>query len=337
MSLKNQPGNPKVQAVIDLLRRDHPSAAIETVSYDGDTYELIIEQESIVFFVGIKLTRATMQTAAKLSLYAKTIGQRFEGKKVVVKLYAPAMTPDAKAALFKMGGAFQKLPTGKPRGLTAGDVKITSPGSWKVVCYFIKTEEATMNQASVQTGVSYPWTRAVIKKLIEIGAFKEEGKKVRLTSLDKLFEYVVWERPVNSLRCLEFKSAYKDEHDALYELYRNVSGIIPQSACALFTAADLYLEGTATGGCIQIYADENAGLVVKSLLGEGDGVSFQVYCPDREMDDLYTIDDIRVVSPEQTILDLAGLGVYGAASAKVIAALYKKMPASPIHYKDTTA
>ena len=330
MSLKNQPGNPKVQAVIDLIRRDHPSAAIETVSYDGDTYELIIEQESTVFFVGIKLTRATMLTAAKLSLYAKTIGQRFEGKKVILRLYAPAISIDAKAALIKTGGTFQKLPTGKPRGVTAGDVKITSPGSWKVVCYFIKNEEATMNQASVQTGVSYPWTRAVIKKLIEIGVFKEEGKKVRLASLEKLFEYVVWERPVNSLRCMEFRSAYKDEREALHELYRNVSGIIPQSACALFTAADLYLEGAATGGCIQIYADENAGLVVKSLLGEGDGVSFQVYCPDREIDDVYTVDDIRVVPPEQTILDLAGLGAYGAASAKVIANYYKKMSGSAL-------
>lgn len=326
MSLKNQPGNPKVQAVIDLLRREHPAAAIETVSFDGDTYELIIEQETTVYFVGIKLTRATIYTAVKLSLYAKTLGQRFEGKKISIKLFAPAITADAKAALLKSGGTFQKLPAGKPRGGTADAVKITSPGSWKVVCYFIKNGEATMNQASVQTGVSYPWARAVIKKLVEIGAFAEEGKKVRLSSLDRLFEYVVWERPVNSLRTLEFRCAYTDEGEALHELYGNVSGIIPQSACALFTAADLYLEGTATGGCIQLYADENSALVVKSLMGEGEGVSIQVYSPDRELDDVYAINDIRVVSPEQTILDLAGLGAYGAASAKVIAEYYKKIP-----------
>jgi hypothetical protein len=200
MSLKNQPGNPKVQAVIDLLRKEHPAAAIETVSYDGDTYELIMEQENTVYFVGIKLTRATIQTVVKLSLYAKTLGQRFVGKKVTIKLFAPAITADAKAALIKAGGTFRKLPAGKPRGMAADSVKITSPGSWKVVCYFLKHEEATMNHASVETGVSYPWARAVIKKLIEIGAFAGEGRKVRLASLDKLFEYVVWERPVNSLR-----------------------------------------------------------------------------------------------------------------------------------------
>ncbi|WP_048198530.1 hypothetical protein [Methanocella arvoryzae] len=325
MSLKNQPGNPKVQAVIDLLRKEHPSASIETVSYDGDTYELIIEHETIVYFVGIKLTRANMQTAAKLSLYAKTIGQRFQGKKVAIKLFAPAITTDAKAALIKAGWTFQKLPTGKPRGAPSDAVKITSPGSWKVVCYFLRNEEATMNKASVDTGVSYPWARAVIKKLVEIGAFKEEGRKVSLASLDRLFEYVVWERPINSLRSLEFCSAYEDEQEALHELYSNVSGIIPSSACALFTASDLYLEGVASGGCIQLYADENAALVVKSLLGEGCGVSFQIYSPDREMEDIHLINDIRVVSPEQTILDLAGLGPYGAASAKVIVDYYRKI------------
>ncbi|HMK46698.1 MAG TPA: hypothetical protein VK436_08735 [Methanocella sp.] len=323
MSLKNQPGNPKVQAVIDLLRREYPEASIETVSFDGDIYDLIIEREMAVYLVGIKLARATMKTVAKLSLYAKAVSQRFEERRVIVRLYAPTIAPDAKTALDRSGGVFQKLPTAKPKGMAADSIKLTSPGSWKVICHFIKHEEATMNQASVQTGVSYPWTRAVIRKLLNIGAFKDEGKKVRLSSMDQLFDYVVWERPINNLRSLEFRSAYHDEQEALYELYRNVSGIIPQSACALFTAADLYLEGIASGGCIQLYADENAALVVKSLLGEGDGVSFQIYSPDREMD-IATIEDIRVVSPEQTILDLAGLGTYGAESAKIIAEYYKR-------------
>ena len=202
-------------------------------------------------------------------------------------------------------------------------VRITSPGSWKVVCYLIRNE-ATMNHASVETGVSYPWTRSVVKKLIDIGAAEERGRKVRLANVDRLFEYVAWERPVNSLRTLEFTSAYEDETEALHELYANVSGIIPRSACALFTAADLYLEGRASGGCIQLYADENAALVTKSLLGEGKGVSFQVYAPDREMDDIVLVDNIRVVSVEQTMLDLAGLGASGLGSAKVMAAFYRK-------------
>ncbi|MGA9139286.1 MAG: hypothetical protein WBZ29_03620 [Methanocella sp.] len=324
MSLKGQAGNPKVQAVIDMLRRDYPAAAIETVSYDGDFYEVILEQEASVLVVGIKLTRATIQTVLKLSLYARVVAQRYSGRKIVLKLFAPAIAPDAKTAFVKSGGVFQKLTSAKPRGMTSEAVKITSPGSWKVVCYFIRNEEATMNHASVETGVSYPWTRSVVKKLIDIGAATEHGKKVRLSDIGRLFEYVAWERPVNSLRAMEFTSAYEDETEALHELYGNVAGIIPQSACALFTAADLYLEGRASGGCIQLYADENAALVTKSLLGEGNGVSFQIYSPDREMDDVYLIDDIRVVSVEQTMLDLAGLGVSGLDSAKVVATYYKR-------------
>jgi hypothetical protein len=323
MSLKSQPGNPKVQAVIDALRREHPGAAIETVGFDGDSYDVILEQENTVYVAGIRLTRANIQTAAKLTLYSKVVGQRYTGKKIVMKLYAPAISPDAKAALAKAGGSFQKLGSEKPRGVATEPVKITSPGSWKVVCYFIRNEESTMNQASVQTGVSYPWTRSVTKKLVELGALEENGRKVRLASLEKLFEYVAWERPVNSLRSVQFNCAFDDETDALHELYRNVEGIIPKSACALFTAADLYLEGHASGGCIQLYADDNAALVTKALLGEGDGVSFQVYVPDREFDEIFTIDDVRVVSLEQTILDLAGLGGSGLDSAKVIAAYYK--------------
>jgi hypothetical protein len=329
MSLKSQPGNPRVQAVIDGLRKDYPSAAIETVSYDGDFYEVILEQESSVLVVGIKTARANIQTVLKLSLYAKAVAQRFSDKKTIIKLFAPAIASDALKALIQAGGTYQKLDGDRHRG-AAETVKITSPGSWKVVCYFIRNEEATMNQASVQTGVSYPWARAVAKKLLEIGAAKEHGRKVRLEDIDRLFEYVAWERPVNSLRSLEFCSAFQDETEALHELYGNIEGIVPQSACALFTAADLYLEGVASGGCVQLYADENAALVAKSLLGQGDGVSFQVYSPDREMDDIYLIDDVRVVSLEQTMLDLAGLGVSGRDSAKVMAAYYKK------HYTEGT-
>jgi hypothetical protein len=324
MSLKSQPGNPRVQAVIDALRRDYPSSAIETVSYDGDFYEVIIEQESSVLVVGIKPSRANIQTVLKLSLYAKAVAQRFSDKKMIVKLYAPAIASEAMKALVKAGGAFHKLGEARHRAGSSEAIKITSPSSWKVVCYFIRNEEASMNQASVQTGVSYPWARAVVKKLLEICAAEEHGRKVRLADVDRLFEYVAWERPVNSLRSMEFRSAYEDEREALHELYSNVAGIIPQSACALFTAADLYLEGKASGGCIQLYADENAALVAKSLMGEGNGVSFQIYSPDREMDEVYVIDDARVVSVEQTMLDLAGLGVSGLDSAKVMAAYYKK-------------
>jgi hypothetical protein len=164
-----------------------------------------------------------------------------------------------------------------------------------------------------------------VKKLLEIGAAEERGRKVRLTDINRLFEFVAWERPVNSLRSLEFRSAFEDENEALQELYGNIEGIIPQSACALFTAADLYLEGVASGGCVQLYAEENAALVAKSLLGLGEGVSFQIYSPDREMDDICLINDVRVVSVEQTMLDLAGLGVSGLDSAKVMASYYKKL------------
>jgi hypothetical protein len=324
MSLKSQPGNPRVQAVIDSLRKDYPSAAIETVSYDGDFYEVILEQESSVLVIGIKPARATIQTVLKLSLYAKAVAQRYSDKKTVIKLFATNISPDAKTSLVKAGGTFQRLGEGRHRTGAAEAIKITSPRSWKVVCYFIIHDEATMNQASVQTGVSYPWARAVVKKLLDIGAAEEHGRKVRLANLDRLFEYVAWERPVNSLRTMEFRSAYEDETEALHELYGNVEGIIPQSACALFTAADLYLEGKASGGCVQLYADENAALVAKSLLGQGNGVSFQIYSPDREMDDIYLINEARVVSVEQTILDLAGLGALAIDSAKVMAVYYKK-------------
>jgi hypothetical protein len=237
-----------------------------------------------------------------------------------MKLYAPAIAPDAKAAFLKAGGQFQKLGAARAKSPA---VKVSSPGSWKVACYFIKNKEATINQASVNTGVSYPWTRSVVKKLLELGAFEENGRNVRLSSIDALFKSVAWERPINSLMGLQFRSCYQDEQEALHELYANVEGIVPKSACTLFTAADLYLEGAASGGCIQLYAEENAAQVIKSLLGEGDGISFQIYNPDRELgDDIYSIDDVRVVSMEQAILDLAGLGSMGADSAKVLARKY---------------
>lgn len=322
MSIRS--GNVKAQAVIDSLKKEYPGSIIETLSYDYDSYDLILEHGDAVYIIGIKLTRANVNTVVKLLLYGKTVGQRYLGKKVAIKLYAPAIAPDAKAALFKAGGVFQKLGGTKARQTGAEQVKLTSPASWKVICHFFKTDSDTINHAAVSAGVSYPWARSVVKRLIELKAFEEYGKKVRLSDLDALFKHIAWERPINSLKGLDFKSAYADETEALKELYDNVEGIVPQSACALFTSADLYLEGRPTGGCVQLYADENAALVTKSLLGEGEGISFQVYTPDREMN-VYAIDGIRVVSVEQTILDLAGLGMSGVDAAKVMVNYYRKL------------
>ncbi|HEY3421525.1 MAG TPA: hypothetical protein VGK13_00105 [Methanocellaceae archaeon] len=320
MSLKYQPTNAKIQAVIDVLKKEHPGSAIETLGYDFDSYDVILEHGSGIFIIGIKLSRATLQTVFKFMLYSKAVAQRYSGKSIHMKLYAPSISADAKVAFIKAGGQFLKLGTARGK---ASAVKVSSPGSWKVACYFIKNKESTINQASVKTGVSYPWTRSVVKKLVELGAFEEKGRSVRLSNIDELFKCVAWERPINSLMGLGFQSCYRDEQEALHELYANVEGIIPKSACTLFTAADLYLEGVASGGCIQLYADENAAQVTKSLLGEGDGISFQIYNPDRELeDDIYSIDDVRVVSMEQAILDLAGLGAMGADSAKVLAQKY---------------
>ncbi len=320
MSLKYQPINARFQEVIDALRKEHPGSAIETLANDFDSYDLILEHGRAVYIIGIKLSRATRQTAFKLVLYGKAVAQRYSGQKVHMKLYAPSIAADAREAFIKAGGSFQKLgPARRPRDA----VKVTSPGSWKVVSYFLKNEGSTTNRASVDTGVSYPWTRSVVKKLVELGAFIDRSRKVSVADLNVLFKTVAWERPINGLKGLGFRSCFENEQEALKELYANMEGIIPESACTLFTAADMYLEGRASGGCVQLYADENAARVVKSLMGEGDGVSFQVYNPDRELD-ACAIGDVRVVSIEQAILDLAGLGSAGADAARVLLEKYRR-------------
>jgi hypothetical protein len=319
MSLKYQPINARIQSVIDALRKEYPGSSIETLGYDFDSYDLILEDGKNVHVIGIKLTRATMQTVFKLALYGRTVAQRYSGRKVHMKLYAPSIAPEARDAFFKAGGSFQKLGLAKR---FKEPVKVSSPGSWKVVCYFLRNEGATMNQASVNTGVSYPWTRSVVKRLVDAGAFTISGRKVHVKELDALFRMVAWERPINSLKGLGFRSAYDDETEALREIYANIEGIVPDSACTLFTAADLYLEGVASGGSIQLYADENAAQVVRSLVGEGNGVSFQIYNPDRVIE-AYAMDDIPVVSMEQAILDLAGLGSTGTDAASILLNKYR--------------
>jgi hypothetical protein len=322
MSLKYQPMNARFQAVIDVLRREHPGAAIETLTNDLDSYDLILEHDRSVYIIGIKLSRATLQTVFKLVLYGKAVAQRYSGQKVYLKLYAPSIAADAREEFIKAGGSFQKL--GPARHGVPAPVKVTSPGSWKVVCYFIKNDGSTMNQASINTGVSYPWARSVVKKLVELGAFSDKGRKVSVADVGVLFKAVAWERPINGLKGPGFRSCFDSEQEALKELYANVEGIVPRSACTLFTAADMYIEGRASGGCVQLYADENAAQVVKSLMGEGEGVSFQVYNPDRELE-AHVIDDIRVVSIEQAILDLAGLGSAGADAAGVLVQKYRAL------------
>ncbi|CAJ36606.1 MarR family transcriptional regulator [Methanocella arvoryzae] len=214
----------------------------------------------------------------------------------------PVRAPlDLKLSVFERSGSSQK-------------VKMTTRGSWKVIYYLLRHGPASIKQVSKCTGVSYGWAHAVITGLADQGLAVKEYDSARITDQTKLFNGIAWERPLESLKIAEVAVVYDKPYTAAREISHNLKDYGIKCAFNSFTAGGLYTGRVIRHDMAYMYLKKDDLAHFKDMFARnyGGGLKVKIYTPDRDVfSDATELESVTVTSPEQTLLDLAGIG-YGS-------------------------
>jgi hypothetical protein len=216
-----------------------------------------------------------------------------------------------------------------------GSVKITSEKSWKVVSGLIGLKSSSIRNLSIILKVSYGWTHATMKQLISHGLARTSGNQVSISDMDKLLNGVAWERPTNNLIVKEFTIPNRDIFEAAKELANMFESQGIRYAFASYFAGTQYTGESIRFDSIQVYLEKKDIEDIGSQFGWGEGLSgikLQIMGPDRELfSESRSTGGVRITSPSQTLLDLAGLGYKGKDLTKSMVALYGQLSRSELN------
>ena len=192
--------------------------------------------------------------------------------------------------------------------------KISSAKSWKIVIALLQEKECSIRHLSLKTNVSYGWTHATVQSLIAKGIVIEVNNYVKLQDIPKLLNGIAWERPFEKLF---YNEVLLPDSDAP-SVARTITTMCQKQNidCAFtgFTAGGIYTKYGFRHDTVYVYiSKDHLDPFLKSFdAADTNGIKIRVYKPDRDVfSDTRTIEEIRVVSPSQALLDLAGLGYGG--------------------------
>ena len=193
-------------------------------------------------------------------------------------------------------------------------LKVSSEKSWKVISNLLKEKESSIRHISKKAKVSYAWTYETIQHLINQDIVERKENYVEIINTDKLLNGIAWERPFNNLKKDEIFIEYNKTHEAA----REISSILPQKnikfAFTCFTAGGLYTGTAIRTDSVYLYLLKEDIEFFKEIFdtSKKDGIKALIYLPDRDVfSDTRSLEKVKVVSPSQTLLDLAGLGYGG--------------------------
>ena len=194
-------------------------------------------------------------------------------------------------------------------------VKLTSPKSWQVIAHLLKTDETSIRQLAIGSGVSYGWTHATIKSLIEKGIVSDSGDYIRISDINKLLNGVAWERPFERLFSREIRIAAESPVALAKEICLVSEEEKFPCAFTSYTAGELYTGYSARHDSVYMYLEKNDFRALAGMFDTAEGgIVVRVYTPDRDVfadRRTFSIPGVWLVSPAQALLDCAGLGYGG--------------------------
>jgi hypothetical protein len=315
--------------LIALLRTElgfSSEAVIKPESALSDEYplqfDLIIEDGKKTFIIELKrivrLAELSHLGLLKLLLNANKVSTR----NIEFIIVGKRITPEAEKAAEKTGIRLIRLPAevnvaepDREKGQSA-TVKLTSPKSWQVISYLLKTGETSIRQLAIGSGVSYGWTHATVRALIDKGIVADTGGYVKIADTSKLLNGIAWERPFERLFSQEIRIAADNPVLLAQEIC--LVGEEHRIPCAFtsFTAGEIYTGYSIRHDSVYLYLEKKDVVTLAGMfdLRSTGGIAVRIYAPDR---DVFTgskpssESGVRVVSPAQALLDCAGLGYGG--------------------------
>lgn len=192
--------------------------------------------------------------------------------------------------------------------------KISSAKSWKIVIALLTENECSIRHIALKANVSYAWTHATVKSLIAKGIVVEVNNYVKLQDIPKLLNGIAWERPFEKLYYNEVVLPENDALSAARTITRMCEWQDIKCGFTSFTAGGIYTKYGFRHDTAYVYISrDNLDPFLKSFdASDTHGIKIRVYKPDRDVfSDTRIAEGIRLVSPAQALLDLAGLGYSG--------------------------
>ncbi len=320
----------------------HASIQVEP-SWQDFNFDMVINDSkgSQKYYIEIK-TKASIDSLAQINLYKDVISETEDIDKLHFVLAGKIIS--SKTAQMADLLNIRTLIIPKEIILPGegsrihGSIKITSEKSWKVVSGLIGFKTSSIRNLSITLNVSYGWTHATIENLISHGLARKNGNQVSISDMDKLLNGVAWERPTNNLIVKEFTIPNKDTFEAAKDLANMFDGQGIEYAFASYFAGTQYTGESIRFDSIQVYLEKKDIEGIGNQFGWGEGgpgIKIQIMAPDRELfSEARNIAGVRITSPSQTLLDLAGLGYKGKDLTKAVVAIYGQLSKSEFNHPE---
>lgn len=199
-----------------------------------------------------------------------------------------------------------------------GPLRLTSEKAWKIVCSLLADKPSNILSISKKTGVSYGWTNNIIHKLEDSGIINGDYG-LRIKDIDKLFNVVSWERPLEGLLVETINTNFGTATQCINEVALNLNKLGIDYAFTAHSSAVSYGSTIMREDTAYIYLSKPSDReAIRSLSERGaGGCRLKVYVPERDIMKSSTMfNGFRIVDVCQNILDLAGLGTDGRTAAK---------------------
>jgi hypothetical protein len=207
--------------------------------------------------------------------------------------------------------------------------KITTEKSWKIVSRLLKEKSTSIRQLALQENVSYGWAHKTVETLMNQNIAKKNGSYVQISDVKKLLNGIAWERPMKNLNFAEVPMQFGDSIPAARDITYMLSDQKVPFAFTGYTAGGLYTGYAVRQDAVYLYLDKKYLDLFTEIFKEPsielnrNSIRAWVYAPDRDVfTDTQQREGITVVSPAQTLLDLAGFGYSAMDLTKVMVDRY---------------
>ena len=295
--------------------------------------DMVIEDGNNRYFIDLK-SKASIDTIANLVLIKELLrNENQDISSIFLVIAGKVFTPEVEKIANQTNIILVTIPRNIEQPAQKYDhspikVKITSEKSWRVITRLLAEKMTSIRQLSIMEKVSYGWAHATIQSLISQGVVTRKENYVRISDTNKLLNGVAWERPFENLYAEEINIEYQDAFKAASELSHILKNNGIKFAFTSYTAAGLYTGYAIRHDAVYLYLDKNEIDFFKNTFRETDkqGIKGRIYAPDRDVfKDARDKEGIRIVSPSQTLLDLAGLGYSGRDITKAMVDKYASL------------
>ena len=296
--------------------------------------DLAIESKDTMTLVEVR-SRINEDTIYRIYAYSNLIDKKMVGRKNIRMVCAGKSLKYSTQELARRLGVeillippklYQYLPNEAKTSevsstftqIKASPSSLTSEKAWKIVCFLLTENPYNILSISKKTGVSYGWTNSIIHKLEKTGMITSDYG-LRIKDIDKLFNVVSWERPLESLLLKTINTNFKTATQCINEVAINLNRLGIDYAFTAHSSAVSYGSSIMREDTAYIYIPDPSDRAVISSFSqrEAGGCRLKIYVPERDVVKSSTMfNGIRIVDICQNILDLAGLGMDGRIAAK---------------------